>query len=116
MNINLLRGHKLLPSDHILKTIPALYATERIRLAEKVIHLHFFVGACDWYLAEIDHTDLRTGFGYVNLGDPQNAEWGYFDLNELASVAVRHPSGLPLVVERDLLWSPRAFASIEVLR
>jgi len=68
-------------------------------------------GACDWWVAEIDG-DRRIAFGYVNLGDDQNAEWGYMDLTELRGIAIRLPSGLPLVVERDLGWTPTRFANL----
>jgi Protein of unknown function (DUF2958) len=98
-----LRGHDWLPDR--LDPIPDLYATESTPLAEKLLHLHFFVGACDWYVAELDG-DHRIAFGYVNLGDDQNAEWGYMDLTEMRGIVVRHPSGLPLIVERDLDWTP----------
>lgn len=43
-------------------------------LAEKIIYLHFFIGACDWYVAELDD-DTWESFGYTDLGEAQNAEW-----------------------------------------
>jgi hypothetical protein len=45
----------------------------------------------------------QLAFGYVCLGDPQMAEWGYIDLHELAEV-FRPPL---IIVERDLHWMPR---------
>lgn len=100
-----MRGHDWLPKADVLDAIPDLYGTEPIPLVDKTLHLHYFVGACDWYIAELD-VDLRTAFGFVNLGDPNNAEWGDINLHELRSAAVTHPSGLVLYVERDLLWTP----------
>jgi len=47
------RGHAFLTSS-MLKTIPDLYDTEHTPLDEKNHHLHYFVGACDWYIAELD--------------------------------------------------------------
>ena len=54
-------------------------------------------------LVEFNPED-RIAFGYVRLGgQPEGAEWGYVDLDELAQVYVA-----PLViVERDLGWRPR---------
>jgi hypothetical protein len=68
-----------------------------VPLAGKIIHLHFFIGSCDWYIAELDD-DSWIGFSYVNLGDPQNAEWGYVDLAELEAINI----GPGFVVERHL--------------
>ena len=42
------------PSTEILSRAPRLRTTERVPLKEKLIHLHFFIGACDWYVAEFD--------------------------------------------------------------
>ena len=39
-------------------------------------------------------------FGWATLGDPQNAELGYFSLDELESVRGR----FGLKIERDLHW------------
>ena len=96
-----LRGHGWLPGADRLDLIPDLYETEGTPLADKQLHLHYFVGTCDWYVAELDG-DRRIAFGYVNLGDDQNAEWGYMDLTEMRDIVVRDL----LVVERDLDWTP----------
>ena len=50
------------PNKIRLATIPALYATDEIPAKEKLIHLHFFLGGCDWYVAEFDGSDLFWGF------------------------------------------------------
>ena len=39
------------PSKERLAKIPRLYETENTRLQDKLIHLHFFIGACDWFIA-----------------------------------------------------------------
>ncbi len=81
--------------------MPALYGTEEVPLDERVIHLHYFVGRCDWWLVEYDPKE-RQAFGYACLGDPHMAEWGYVDLTELERIQVDQ-----VVVERDLHWTPR---------
>ncbi len=112
------RGHAFWPPASVLEAIPALYATEHQRPTEKVVHLHYFVGPCDWWVVEVDSIERpQLAFGFVCLGDPASAEWGYIDLHELAevwrplafeeeapSVVVR---SLPLIIERDLHWRPR---------
>ena len=37
-----------------LEKIPRLYETEHVPLKDKLIYLHFFIGACDWFIAEFD--------------------------------------------------------------
>jgi hypothetical protein len=115
VNADDLRGHDFYPSTDALSTIPRLYATESVPLWEKVIHLHYFVGACDWWISELGE-DQRIAFGFVNMGDPQNAEWGYVDLVELRSILGHTDQGIPFVVERDLHWTPTVFGDIEATR
>ena len=71
------------PTPEELEQLPGLYATETTPLEDKLIHMHFFFGACDWYMAEYSPTD-RLFFGYAILNnDLVNAEWGYVSLDEL---------------------------------
>ena len=71
------------PSDADLKDIPAFYETEKIPLGDKVIHMHFFIGGCDWYACEYSPEE-RIFFGFAILNnDLAMAEWGYFALSEL---------------------------------
>lgn len=70
------------PSQKRLDAIPKLYETENIPIAEKNVHLHFFIAGCDWYIVEYDGEDLFFGFAILN-NDLQNAEWGYISFQEL---------------------------------
>jgi hypothetical protein len=74
------------PNEERLAAIPPLYESESIPLKEKTIHLHFFIGGCDWYIAEYDDDDLF--FEYAILNDMQNAEWGYVSFSELKSINI----------------------------
>jgi hypothetical protein len=40
------------PTKQELAKLPKLYETEHIGTADKQIFLHFFMGGCDWYIAE----------------------------------------------------------------
>ena len=95
------RGHDFWPPAAVLAAIPPLYGTEKVSAVDKVVHLHYFTGACDWWVVELDPAE-RLAFGYVCLGGPQMAEWGYIALDELAEIF-----RLPIIVERDLGWTPR---------
>jgi hypothetical protein len=101
------RGHRFQPPAKDLKKIPALYATENTPLHQKYVYLHYFVGPCDWWITELDSNSWEA-FGYVNLGNPEYAEWGYIDLTELGQETI--PVGVngrkvPFPVERDCWWT-----------
>ena len=77
-------------------------------LKEKMIYMHFFIGGCDWYVAEYSPEE-QCFFGFAILNnDLQNAEWGYFSLQELSDLKVRF-----LEVDRDLHWLPTKAENVE---
>lgn len=75
------------PKVERLKEIPRLYETEHIQLKDKKIYLHFFLGSCDWYIAEYDGEDIFFGYAILN-GDTDNAEWGYISFHELQEIRI----------------------------
>ena len=54
------------PTPEILAEIPNLYETEHVPLKDKIIHLHFFHGGCDWFIAESDGNGLMWGYAILN--------------------------------------------------
>ena len=98
------------PSKERLDRIPRLYATEGIPLGEKTIHLHFFLGGCDWYIAEYDGEDLFWGYAILNA-DYQNAEWGYISFQELKDLKVA--MGIEVDCEREEFWRQKKAREIE---
>ena len=84
--------------------MPAMRSTEKLSEDKTNIAVKFFTpdAGATWYVLEGEK--LEDGdwefFGFVNLGDPQMAELGYFRLSELESV--RGPFGLK--IERDRLF------------
>ena len=99
------------PSEQELRKLPGLYDTEDVPLGEKLIHMHFFLGSCDWYVAEYDGQDLFFGYAVLN-GDRQLAEWGYISLAELKALKV----GPGIEVDRDLHWRVRPASQVEGIR
>ena len=95
------------PSSEELAKLPRLYETENIATDDKVVHMRFSIGSASWYAVEFDPDD-ELFFGFVNLGDPLNAEWGFFCLQELRQVRI--PPGFQ--IERDLWWTPRKVKDI----
>ena len=91
------------PTIERLAEIPKLYETEHIALQDKLIHLHFFLGGCDWFIAEHDGGDLFWGFAILN-GDLQMAEWGYISFSELKDINI---GGLEIDCELPEYWKVR---------
>lgn len=94
------RRHYDFITKSMITGIPVLYATEHVPAAQKMIYSHFFVGSCDWYVAELDPT-TGDAFGHTDLGLGV-PEWGYFNLRELEQMVM---NGW-LVVERDIHFQP----------
>jgi len=100
------------PSTERLSKIPRLYETENIRTQDKLIHLHFFIGGCDWFVAEYDGEDLFWGFAILNQ-DYEMAEWGYASFSELKSIKV---NGVEIDCETEGIWRVRRAAEIDKIR
>lgn len=101
------------PSQGRLDKIPKLYETEEIPLKEKLVYLHFFIGDCDWYIAEYDGNDLFWGYAILN-GDYQMAEWGYISFSELKAIKVQ--GWLEIDCELEDLWRVRKAGTIEKIK
>ena len=96
------------PTPERLNRIPRLYKTESIPTKDKIIHLHFFIGGCDWYVAEYDGHDIFYGYAILN-GDTQNAEWGYISYSELKAINI---SGIEIDCELEEFWQPKPVSQI----
>lgn len=101
------------PTLKRLAQIPRLYETENVPLEDKVIHLHFFIRDCDWYIAEYDGKDLFWGFAVLN-GDIQNAEWGYISFKELREIKLN--GWLEVDCEVGEAWRVRKASEIARIR
>ena len=94
------------PSKKRLAQIPALYSTEKKSTQDKHIYLHFFLGGCDWYIAEFDGNDLFWGVAILN-DDLINSEWGYISFSELKAVKVGN-----IEIDCELDWHIRPVSEI----
>ena len=107
-----MKRKQITPTKAQMALLPKLYATEKVKTADKVAVLKFFdcAGRGTWYAVEGEEQngDLLC-FGWVAspLGSDCD-EWGYFSFNELASVTNR--LGLPL--ERDTHFQPTKLSEI----
>ena len=68
--------------------LPPLYSTDAIPAKDKKINLVFTretrFGLWIWLPVEFNK-ESNDMFGFTNLADPQNAEWGYFNLEDIIS-------------------------------
>ena len=99
-----------IPSQEQLNQIPRLYETENIPAEEKLIHRHFFIGGCDWYVSEYDGDDLFFGFAILN-SEFEMAEWGYISFAELQSISIQ---GFEIDCETD--WMPTLACNIDLIK
>jgi len=102
-----------MPTEERLAKIPKLYETEHIALKDKMIYLHFFIGGCDWYIAEYDGDDLFWGYAILN-DDHVCAEWGYIPFGELKAITVR--GGVEIDCELEENWRVRKASEIKRIR
>ena len=100
------------PSKERLAKIPRLYETESIPLRDKLIHLHFFIGGCDWYVAEYDGDDLFFCYAILN-NDTECAEWGYGSFTELKEISIH---GIEIDCELEEFWPPTPVSLIPKIR
>ncbi len=102
-----------IPSTERLAKVPRLYETEQIPLKDKLVHLHFFIGGCDWYIAEYDGDDLFFGFAILN-NDYEMAEWGYLTFGEFKEIKVH--GWLEVDCELEEFWQVRRAIEIDQIR
>jgi hypothetical protein len=95
------------PDKETLDQVPRFYETEGTPLADKIIHLHFFLGGSDWYIAEYDGDEMFWGFAVLN-GDLQMAEWGRISFEELRELKIGF-----IEVDHDLYWQKRPAREVE---
>ena len=78
----------------IVASMPATYETDG-QGDQAIVHLHYFMGGCDWYITERDgEAGQRQAFGKANLG--YGAELGYISIAEIIAAGA----------ELDLYWTP----------
>lgn len=79
-------------TKELMEEIPPLYSTDNVRYEDKTIYVHYYIpllgaGQFDWWMCEYNPED-RIFYGYANLNDSQNAEWGYISLDELEELGL----------------------------
>jgi len=125
------------PTPEMLASMPPLYGQEFkekkerrvgpstvVPMGDKIVYLHIFgPDLFDWYLIEYDPEE-QLFFGFCCLNDPQDAEWGYVDFEELRAIKVplkMYIEGEVVIVgqvelECDRHWQPKKFQEIDKVR
>lgn len=101
-------AQKLLELATIINSMPKTYQT-REHGGEATVHLHYFVGGCDWYITEKDMEGDGTeqAFGWAVLNnDLMNAELGYISIAELVELGA----------ELDLYWTAKPLREVKASR
>jgi len=99
------------PTEVQLATISGLYESESIPTEDKIIHCHFQIGNCHWFIVEFDQVDTMFGFCILN-GDLEMAEWGYIGFGELKSIKIQDI----YEVAFDINWVPTPAGEVELIR
>ena len=81
-------------------TIPRMYKTDGIPFDEKTIHQKYEIKEIGfyWLIAELNPEE-NLAFGYANLNDDYNAEWGNIGLDEVMECGGRLDRG----------WTPTSY-------
>ena len=96
----------------IIQAMPGTYETDDIKTDDKIIHLHYFKGNYDGFIAEKDKgskdderpNQQTQAFGYAIFNDDYiNGEWGYINIEELKQENV----------ELDFYWDPKPFSEVK---
>lgn len=89
---------KIFELRDLVNSMPKTYEQEG-KGDQAIIHLHYFIGNCDWWITEKDSEFMqRQAFGLADLG--YGAEYGYISIEELIENGV----------ELDFYYKPRTVA------
>lgn len=92
----------LAETERRIRSVPPLYFNEELGM-DAVVKLHYFGGASDFWITELDHDHLL-GFGSACMtGDIADAELGYIPIAEIVKTDL---------LNLDLYWQEKTLAEI----
>lgn len=81
-------------------TMPRPYETDG-QGVKAIVHLHYFVGHCDWWITERDSSEVQLqAFGLADMG---GRELGYISIADAIAAGA----------ELDLYWIPRPLSQVK---
>lgn len=97
------------PGQAGLADMPPIGTNDDVPELDRIVHAHLFAPGLDVWVTEADAEHLHVfGFGFF-AGRERDAEWGFWELRELAEVR-------PFLVERDRLWQPCPVREVDEVR
>lgn len=87
----------------LMATVPAPYSQEDVEDPLCVLKYFDAIGGATWWVVECK-PGTHDCFGFVTLGDPDCAELGYFDLDEVKAAC--------RMFERDLYWNATPLSEV----
>lgn len=111
------RGHRFIGPEKI----PALYATENVKLADKVVAAHYFAGDRDWFVFEFDPA-TGDAFTLTRNRLTEEEELGYTNLIRLGQQTIKnrimiangYETVFELFIERDCYWTPTTISEVRL--
>lgn len=96
-------AEKMVQLHRQIEAMPKTGETDNDDAMKAIVHLHYFIGSCDWYIIEKDSYSLQhQAFGWANLGNDAYAELGYISLVEITE----------LHAELDFHWTPKPLGEV----
>lgn len=88
--------------ENVIDKMPTTYQQEYLG-DQAIVHLHYFINHCDWYITEkdIDGDGTIQAFGVADLGCP---EMGYISIFELVNSEYH--------IQLDMHWEPQTVAEV----
>lgn len=100
----------MLITKELEKMIPMLYATEDVKLEEKIVYAKLFTPDSNWTWWILEYSSAeKLAFAMV---DGFEKELGYVSIEKLESI--RGPLGLK--IERDITFQPTMYRDIKELQ
>lgn len=96
--------------DEVKSQLPPLYSQEKEK--DPIVHVKFFCPWNQWTWFATEGEEQGGDFIFFGLVIGHEREWGYFSLNELASVT----GPLGLKIERDIHFTPKPKSQVADMR
>ncbi len=120
------KGHMMLLTKEMERTIPPLYSNEHVDDPLAVVKFFDPTGSWSWFAIEGSYVcpehasyncqecprETWADYLFFGLVDGHEMEMGYFNLAELQTVKVKYGLG----IERDLSWTPTPLSEIRAAK
>lgn len=99
-----------LPNEFDLTCLPEIFSSETVPFHQRIVHMHLFSFQTDWFILGYNKSQKIMYGMMVFRADFENAQWGFFDLEELESISAISK------IHWNKSFSPRAVRHLRPLR